>query len=97
MGHTGQANPKVEIIILFFKYVDLEENIAHNITANIFSFEITAIWEIHAKQKSLLSGLWFYVINKQTNQNYKSRFPHSVSWLRWRMKLGFVVQGQFYL
>jgi hypothetical protein len=72
MGHTGQANPKVEIIILFFKYVDLEENIAHEITANIFSFEITAIWEIHAKQKSLLSGLWFYVINKQTNQNYKS-------------------------
>ena len=72
MGHTGQANPKVEIIIVFFKYVDLEENIAHNITAIIFSFEITAIWEIHAKQKSLLSGLWFYVINKQTNQNYKS-------------------------
>ena len=70
MGHTGQANPKVEIIIGFFKYVDLEENIAHNITAIIFSFEITAIWEIHAKQKSLLSGLWFYVINKQTNQNY---------------------------
>ena len=72
MGHTGQANPKVEIIYIFFKYVDLEENIAHNITAIIFSFEITAIWEIHAKQKSLLSGLWFYVINKQTNQNYKS-------------------------
>ena len=74
MGHTGQANPKVEIIIIFFLYiyVDLEENIAHNITAIIFSFEITAIWEIHAKQKSLLSGLWFYVINKQTNQNYKS-------------------------
>ena len=70
MGHTGQANPKVEILIVFLKYVDLEENIAHNITAIIFSFEITAIWEIHAKQKSLLSGLWFYVINKQTNQNY---------------------------
>ena len=72
MGHTGQANPKVEIIILFFKYVDLEEDIGDNITAIIFSFEITAIWEIHAPQKSLLSGLWFYIINKQTNQNYKS-------------------------
>ena len=75
----------------------LKENIAIKITAIIFSFEITAIREIHAPQKSLLSGLWFYMINKQTNQNYKSRFPHSVSWLRWRMKLGFVVQGQFYL
>ena len=73
MGHTGQANPKVEINNSFFlKYVDLEKILLTNITAIIFSFEITAIWEIHAKQKSLLSGLWFYVINKQTNQNYKS-------------------------
>ena len=74
MGHTGQANPKVEINnSCFFEICGFrKENIAHNITAIIFSFEITAIWEIHAKQKSLLSGLWFYVINKQTNQNYKS-------------------------